>query len=281
MRLWLALIVMLMAAPLRADPTCEAIAALGRVAAGSRAGDLAGLDRALRRIDTERAMWDLRGHPLARHRADLDAALRLAEEAVALARRDGDAAARARLAAPAARAVQGRLVLLLARHACAPERAAGPQAVPEAEERPGPAAGDGLAGMRMADLAGLGLGTLVLAGLGTLLGRVLARRNRRRRRQARRHAVNLPARLRAGRSETETRLVDISRLGAKLRLDPEFEPGPLGAVIITLGDRRIGARARWRNRHYVGVQFLRPLPEDAVAPILTLPEPEGAAPQPG
>ncbi|MCP1170510.1 PilZ domain-containing protein, partial [Limimaricola sp. ASW11-118] len=119
-------------------------------------------------------------------------------------------------------------------------------------------------------------------GLAALAALAVSRVQRKRQRQAKRHAVNLPARIRSGTAETETRLIDISRQGAKLRLDAGFEPAGLRGVTILLGDRRIGATARWRNKHFLGVQFLRPLPDDAVAPILTQTDPgTGPEPDPG
>ncbi len=281
MRLWFVLIVIVMAAPLRADPACEAVDALGRLVTKTAAGDLGGLERELRRTDTERVMWNLTGHPLTVHRRDIAASVTLAVEAVELARVRGHAAA-AHLTTDTARATTGRLAALLSRHVCAPEDAAAARGAGAGEPTSTGAPPDGvLAGMRMARLASLGAGALALCALAALGAHVIALRRRKRKRQAQRHAVNLPARIRSGTAETGTRLIDISRLGAKLRLDPEFEPAGLKGVTILLGDRRIGATAKWRNRHYVGVQFLRPLPDDAVAPILTLPEPEGGVAPPG
>ena len=275
MRLWFVLLLIALAAPLRAEPACETIVTLERLVSQGAAGDLGGLARALRRTDSARVMWELRGHPLAAQRRDIDAVLSRAAEAVALDRSEGAVAARAHLDSRAARRDRARLAALLARHACPVGTGAARAA---ADEGAAQQAGGPQAGPRMPQIAGFAAAALALAAIATLMaGRMLRRAKRR----GKRHAVNLPARIRSGTAETETRLVDISQQGAKLRLDAGFEPAGLRGVTILLGDRRIGATARWRNKHYLGVQFLRPLPEDAVAPILTQTDPEAGEAQPG
>ena len=263
MRLWFVPMLIVMAGPLRADPACEAVKTLGRLATSVMAADIGGAERELRRIKSDGVMWDLSGHPLAIHRRDIGASLSLATKAVETARMRGRAGAAAVLSTEDARATAGRLATLVSRHACGPVVTSG-------------ARGDvrmaALAGISLSRIAGVGAGVMGACTVLVLAAHVIGVRRGRNRRRVPRHAVDLPARLRSGTAETGTRLIDISRHGAKLRLGPEFEPAGLKGVTIVLGDRRIGATVQWRDRHHVGVQFLKSLPDEVVTPILTMSE---------
>ena len=108
MRLWFVPMLIVMAGPLRADPACEAVKTLGRLATSVMAADIDGAERELRRIKSDGVMWDLSGHPLAIHRRDIGASLSLATKAVETARMRGRAGAAAVLSTEDARATTGR-----------------------------------------------------------------------------------------------------------------------------------------------------------------------------
>ncbi|EYD73807.1 PilZ domain-containing protein [Limimaricola hongkongensis] len=259
------LMFILFAAPLRADPACDTIAALGRVVDAARAGSITGIDRALRRIDIERVMWNLGDHPLARQREAIDDALTLVEAVRDAAGWTGPAAA-ARLREARSRIVLDRLGALLARHGCADGTGQ------TARAAPGAVAGSETVAVavawKMPRLAEAGIALLAMAGFGAVLVRLMIGRSQLRARQAQRHVVNLPARVRGDSGEIEARLLDISRLGAKLRVDPAFEPDGLEQMMVLFGDREIEAALRWRTTHYLGVQFAKPLSAEAVAPLI-------------
>lgn len=102
------------------------------------------------------------------------------------------------------------------------------------------------------------LSALLLASGGLLLAERLARRHRRRRR---RFPCSLPCSLKSGSLLLRAKLVDISRMGAKIRV--WHLPGtPLPAskceVTVTfpeLGDIR--AQVTWQSADYVGLKFSR------------------------
>ncbi|MGR3464297.1 PilZ domain-containing protein [Limimaricola sp.] len=255
------LMFILFAAPLRADPACDAIAGLERVVTAARAGSITGLDRALRRIDLERVMWDIGDHPLARQRETIGDALTLVEAVRDAAGWTGPAAA-ARLREARSRIVLDRLGALLARHGCADGTGQ------TARAAPGSVAGSEAVRWAMPRLAEAGIALLAMAGFGAVLVRLMVGRSQLRARQAQRHVVNLPARVRGDTGEIEARLLDISRLGAKLRVDPAFEPEGLTRMMVLFGDREIEAALRWRTTHYLGVQFAKPLSAEAMAPLI-------------
>lgn len=262
MRVWPVLLFLMLAAPLRADPACDTVAALGRVVTSAQDRDVAMLNRALRRIDAARAMWNLAGHPLVRHRTEIEAALRIAADWANAAR--GPGLDRAPLS-PEDEAALARLEALLAGAGCGDEIGA-PGASGLAERKAGAVAGSG--GWQAIRLVGVGVAALVVAGSGGALVWILVRHGQRRRRREQRHSVNLPARLRSGGEEIEARLLDISRLGAKLRIDPGVGAPDPSRIMLFLGDREIEAAPRWRNTHYLGVQFVKPLSEEMMAPLI-------------
>lgn len=253
LRLGLTLILMLLASAPRADPACETIAALERLAQAAQSADPRRIEQALLRLDSARVGWNLRHHPLARHQPEIDAALDL----VAMAQ---GAAGIARMRSPGGAAILARLEAQIARHAC---------------DHDATGAGAGTEGSaaqtvswRMPQLARAGLMALVLVGGSAGTARLLVAHRRRGRRQAQRHVVNLPVRLQHEGFECEARLLDISRLGAKLRVDADDLPDDLDRMMLRMGEREIEAALRWRNAHYLGVQFLKPLSAETMTPLV-------------
>ncbi|SDE19616.1 PilZ domain-containing protein [Limimaricola pyoseonensis] len=255
MRLPPLLLALLLALPARAGADCTAVAALEAVARAVEAGRPAALAPLLRRHDAESLLWALRDHPLG---AEAGAVRGLFAAAGAMAAGRPVAAEAGSGAARLARLAEGA--------GCAEARARGAATGGEA----GGAARrrEDRAGWHPVRLAAAGVAALALTAAAAGAVWLQARLRRRRRRLSRRHPVRLPALMRAGGREAPAMVLDLSRLGAKLRLAPDVPGEPATAVEIEIGEARLAATIRWRNAHYAGVSFDRPLAEDALAPLL-------------
>lgn len=129
-------------------------------------------------------------------------------------------------------------------------------------------------------------GSLLTLILGAAAAVLLERLARRRLRLSRRHPCALPCILKSGDFRFEARIVDISRLGAKVRVGLEDgQPVPLieGEVAAeAAGLLLIEAQATWQNNDYVGIKFSKRLSRGHLKKLLKLNaaqvnEPETAA----
>ncbi|UWQ81152.1 PilZ domain-containing protein [Leisingera sp. S132] len=123
------------------------------------------------------------------------------------------------------------------------------------------------------------LSVLLLAGGGLFLAERIARRHRRRRR---RHPCSLNCSLKRNRQTLRAKLVDISRLGAKLRVwqlpgIPDLaSKDEVLAVLPGLED--IPALVTWQNADYIGVKFSKPMAAEDLQALLKLSKKAAAAP---
>ncbi|WP_323765947.1 PilZ domain-containing protein [Marinovum sp.] len=102
-----------------------------------------------------------------------------------------------------------------------------------------------------------------LLGLGLLGGLVLLeRRTRSRKRRNQRFVCDIACSVRVGGTAHDSRIIDISAAGAKLKLG--LEGGGDQPVEITSGAFRTAGRVAWSNAHYCGVVFDRPLSADVL-----------------
>ncbi|WP_082015788.1 PilZ domain-containing protein [Leisingera sp. ANG-M7] len=115
------------------------------------------------------------------------------------------------------------------------------------------------------------LSVLLLAGGGLFLAERIARRHRRRRR---RHPCLLNCDLKRNRQTLRAKLVDISRMGAKVRVwqlpgIPALSPkDEVMAVFPGLEDIR--AQVTWQNADYVGMKFSKPMTAEELQLLLSL-----------
>lgn len=110
---------------------------------------------------------------------------------------------------------------------------------------------------------------LVTSSTVTLINRHL----RRQRRRERRHACALDILLDGGRGPETARVVDLSCLGAKLRLTQT--PPDIGEKrVLHLSGRACTGRVVWANTHFAGINFDRPLSIRACADILGFERPD-------
>ena len=99
--------------------------------------------------------------------------------------------------------------------------------------------------------------------------RILEQAREERRRVAR-HKVNIPARIDVGGAILDCRVVDISKLGAKLRVEAaHLLPDSFLLLLTPSGHPARRCRIRWRSDAEVGVEFL---PEHALEHQRTKPE---------
>lgn len=112
----------------------------------------------------------------------------------------------------------------------------------------------------------LGLVLLVSAGMALLLRRerVLRQQNQRQARSVCRISALLD---RGDGQHIPTMIEDISRTGCRLRLDSAKLHSGM-AVRLQIGTLGIGARLRWQNRHYAGLEFDPHLSTDQLAALL-------------
>lgn len=110
---------------------------------------------------------------------------------------------------------------------------------------------------------------VVLGAGGAFLAERIARRQRRRRR---RHPCSLPCTLQCGPYRLPAKLVDISRLGAKVRIwDRSGTPltamrSEIKAMVPVLGE--VAAQVPWQTSDYVGLKFTRPLSQEDLQALL-------------
>ncbi|WP_323783502.1 PilZ domain-containing protein [Leisingera sp.] len=113
---------------------------------------------------------------------------------------------------------------------------------------------------------------LLLSGAGLLLAQQLARRHRRRQY---RHPCSLPCNLLSGQTLLQAKLVDISQMGAKVRVWNNQEKtlstlsGDLTAALPGIGSA--GAQITWKNANYLGLKFTTPLTGEELQTLLAWP----------
>jgi len=120
---------------------------------------------------------------------------------------------------------------------------------------------------------------LLVSGAGLFLAERLARKHQRRKQ---RYPCALVCSLQCGKLQYQAKLVDISRLGAKLRVwheDGQPLPDTKEDVTITAtGTFSLDAQITWKNTDYIGLKFSERLSEQDLHALLKLP-PAGSIPQ--
>ncbi|WP_281982995.1 PilZ domain-containing protein [Thalassorhabdomicrobium marinisediminis] len=116
-------------------------------------------------------------------------------------------------------------------------------------------------------LGGAGAVTRVALLLSAVLAlvAVLLRAARNRALQKVRFSCNVPAMVEDDGGVQRLQLIDISAVGAKLRLSGDRPL--LDHIFVTLGRRTVAARVAWQNSHYAGLVFRRTLPARQVRQI--------------
>ena len=110
------------------------------------------------------------------------------------------------------------------------------------------------------------LAFMLAAGIGAAW--FLLRRARRQKRRAIRHTCFIPAAMQAPLLCEGSEILDISRIGCKLRLRDVLDPTK--PIDLFVGSLKIAATPKWANTHYVGVAFDTPLTEKQLEKLLTL-----------
>ncbi len=110
---------------------------------------------------------------------------------------------------------------------------------------------------------------LILGGAGLVIGERLARRHRRR---SKRYPCSLPCSLQTNQQLLRAKLVDISRMGAKVRIW-NLSGSPLPAVrsAVTVAFPavdEIQAQVIWQSADYVGVNFTKPMSRETLQTLL-------------
>ncbi|AHD03039.1 PilZ domain-containing protein [Leisingera methylohalidivorans] len=113
---------------------------------------------------------------------------------------------------------------------------------------------------------------IMLSGAGLFLAERFARRHRRRRY---RHPCSLPCNLHSGQTLLQAKLVDISQLGAKVRVWKNQDKALTGlsrdltAALPGIGSA--GAQITWKNTDYLGLEFTTPLTGEELQILLAWP----------
>ncbi len=265
----LVLLVIFCPVPTRAASECEVIDTLARLQVAVSSRDIEALRSLVRRSDTNGILWTLRDHPLASTSADIGRLIDLGQQ-IATQQIAPDRVEQV-LDAPSHRVLLQHLGRQIDVHVCrnqteisASSGAPGDHAAPTTPPKPGQP------GWRPVRLAGIGIAAVGgMLGFG-LLSYLLLRAHGRRSRLSRRFAVSLPARIGGAFGETEARLLDISRQGTKLRIDPEYQARPNNRVTLAFAQLQVEGSIRWRNAHYLGVEFTQPLARDVFANLLVI-----------
>ncbi|KIC25363.1 MULTISPECIES: PilZ domain-containing protein [unclassified Leisingera] len=141
---------------------------------------------------------------------------------------------------------------------------------PEKESSADTAAGMGrIRGISQETAIAGSLSALVLGGGGMFLAERVARRHRRRRR---RYPCSLPCSLKTPAQMLRAKLVDISRMGAKIRIwqlpGTPLPPPKKDVIAVFPGVGEIRAQVTWQSADYVGVKFLKPMTAEELRSLL-------------
>ncbi len=265
-------------APVHANPACDVIAALGRIhsaaqslpaaGAAARPRQLETIASELRRLDASNLAWVMRDHPLRDRIAVLAGLLDTAAASTAQWRAGRADLAAAVFATPAALRVIDGAGLLLSRHGCNDGKMARASGAGGATETSSdrPKKTDSYSNLRTVGIAAASS----LAAIGFWGGiALLLRRQNRRRRLTERHLVNIVIRILGATPDVaDATLLDLSRSGAKLRVAPGFPGKPPRKLRFALAGDDVTAAIRWRNAHYIGVEFQPPLSAEALRSLL-------------
>lgn len=126
------------------------------------------------------------------------------------------------------------------------------------------------------------LSALLLGGGAMFLAERIARRHRRRRR---RYPCSLPCSLKSKRQMMRAKLVDISRMGAKIRVwqlpgTPALSPKD-EILAIFPGLEEIRSHVTWHSADYVGVKFSKPMTEEDLRTLLNWSKQAAVPPEEG
>ncbi len=110
--------------------------------------------------------------------------------------------------------------------------------------------------------------TAVTFGLGvlsTLVGLWTSARMRRKKLQLARHDCDIGIRVTSGQWGLDTRALDISAVGLKVKVPPDESLPP--SVEVEIGGKHVAGRTTWQNAHFAGLQLSPALPLDFVAKV--------------
>ena len=144
-------------------------------------------------------------------------------------------------------------------------REAGPKPVESSPSSSSPPSADGrkLLRSKTEHVASAGPSGSLLAGWLMLLGMILTPSGLglwkfRRSRMKERYFCKVPCILHAGGVSAQAEIVDISRLGAKIKASG-FDVSPGRAVSLRFGKNRVVLTVTWRNEHFLGGWFKKPI----------------------
>ena len=109
------------------------------------------------------------------------------------------------------------------------------------------------------------LATLLLLTLALLLT-LMEKRDKLKKRRWKRHACVLNSQMTCQGRSMQTQVVDLSQMGAKIRVDCECEVGT--KLELALPEKKVSGKVVWRNANYAGLAFNRRLTASQLKKIL-------------